>query len=850
MRIALFDGLLETHVASSLERSLLRRGHDVLNTGKIGHGFLFETDPQRLESLRLHVQNVLDFAPDVILVFRPASLPPALLKLIKSSGAHLAVWLSDDPVLWDLSYRPIINEYDTIWHCGSERVLRHYDEEFGRAVGVNVPFWTDEVAFPYVYGSNSPESDLMFLGNVHDEVRRRRYFDMAGMRSSIRIHGNVGLDFRNLGAGYLDSDAEVVDAASRARLALNVPQYFKDHKGLPTWFDGLDELGTFQYPSRVIQYAAMGLPILSVTPDSDDYRTFPEITCVPEFSAVDDAAARLLVEQDLEALSRATHERFYRHYSADSRALALESIVTDDSWRALSARERSEWFTRFVPEPVPVTHDADTVSPSITLRSQGTESQAETESPEPQRVVIAGVGWTRPASAASVAARALRRLGHDVHTVTPFTHPEAYLKDPSKEHHSFIRPEVLFESLGDFSALILVGTTYGVSASGRHHLSEHGTALIHHAVVQSANHPVTDKVLQRADAVSFTTRSTATTARSLGFGTVRHLPPLVDRDFVDLCEGESLRPVIRTVGTQRKGLSSYPDLIADLSDIGAETSFDDELSTDVRTLDDLRDLLANAVTVLSHDVSLPGTQADERFPFALATGSIVITPRIIGDASVGEPGVDHLCSRDRYELARKLIRLRDDRHRFDALREAARSAISTKHSAERQLQSLLDAGISHVRAACGNIAPSLVCSATLPKSGVLASQRFSTRRLKAHGRAIRLDVRRTTGEPTRSDAFVLEVALGTTAVLRAKLCRLPESSWITLMPDRARPWPDSIEVRLRLTSPVERRNWAHETGLRVEFSETPAAADRTDGRIMTSAPCYMLVDGDLIHGIE
>ena len=51
MRIALFDGLLETHVPESLARALTFRGHDVLDTGKVGHGFQFESDPSRLSMI-------------------------------------------------------------------------------------------------------------------------------------------------------------------------------------------------------------------------------------------------------------------------------------------------------------------------------------------------------------------------------------------------------------------------------------------------------------------------------------------------------------------------------------------------------------------------------------------------------------------------------------------------------------------------------------------------------------------------------------------------------------------------------------------------------------------------------
>src|SRR5699024_6926734 len=121
--IAFFDGLLETHVPDSLERAFIARGHTVYNTGKIGHGFLFESRPSQLQTIENYIDEVISFAPDFILVFRPASLPPTQLSRLKRSNAILATWMSDDPVLWDLSYRPIVDMYDIVLNCGAERVL-------------------------------------------------------------------------------------------------------------------------------------------------------------------------------------------------------------------------------------------------------------------------------------------------------------------------------------------------------------------------------------------------------------------------------------------------------------------------------------------------------------------------------------------------------------------------------------------------------------------------------------------------------------------------------------------------------------------------------------------------------
>ncbi|MCI7551501.1 MAG: glycosyltransferase [Arcanobacterium sp.] len=347
MRIAFFDGILESHVASSLQRSFERLGHSVLNTGKFGSGFEFRVERRFAAELRQIIETIEDFRPDWIIVFRPGSAPHQVLRALRGTGAHLATWFSDDPVLFNLSYGPVVDEYDIVMHCGRSPVLRFYESVFGRPTGVNIPFWTDHTAFPFVYGTNQPETTAMFLGNVHDRVRRARYFDLAKMTNSVRVHGAVATDYFNLSGGYLDTDEEVVDAGSRARIALNIPQFFKNHRGLSTWFPGLDELGFFEYPSRVIQYAAMGLPIVSIIPGFKQSRSFPEIIFSDSIADADAVISRLVRDEALDELSHATRERFDSSFSADSRALAMIDLFTRDSWSTLDADEREIWFTQF-----------------------------------------------------------------------------------------------------------------------------------------------------------------------------------------------------------------------------------------------------------------------------------------------------------------------------------------------------------------------------------------------------------------------------------------------------------------------------------------------------------------------
>lgn len=347
MRIALYDGILEQHVADSLERALLSRGHDVYSTGKITGGFQFKTGQSQLRDLEIEISDVIAFAPDWVFVFRPAALPYVLLDRLQRRGIRVAAWFSDDPVLFDLSYAPLLERYDLVLHCADERVLRFYEEQFGYPTGVNVPFWTDHEAFPRVWGYREPSSDVMFLGNVDDEIRRHRYFDLASLGADVTIYGRVGDDPHGLGGGYLDSDADVVDAGSRTRMAINIPQFFENHRGLRTWFPELGSLGFFEYPSRVVQYMAMGIPVATVVPGRPDFAAVPEMLVYADFEEASGGIRAAVEEADLTEISNRTAARFDRHFTAVSRVLMLEHLFESADWKTLDARERSLYFTRF-----------------------------------------------------------------------------------------------------------------------------------------------------------------------------------------------------------------------------------------------------------------------------------------------------------------------------------------------------------------------------------------------------------------------------------------------------------------------------------------------------------------------
>ena len=655
MRIAIFDGILETHVGSSLERAFVRRGHQVLNTGKVGQGFEFPTANSDVSHLHHAVSRVLEHDPDWVIVMRPASLPPRLLSRLRSGGAGLAVWLSDDPVLFHLSYAPLLESYDLVLHCGTADVLQHYEDFFGRPTGVNFPFWTDHDAFPYVWGSEAPESSAVFLGNVHDHVRRKRYFALGAMKTNVRIHGNVGTDYLGLSGGYLDSDAEVVNAGARAQVAINIPQFFKDHRGLPTWFPGLDQLGFFEYPSRVVQYIAMGLPVVSVIPGKPRFDSLPEMRVVEDMQEADETIAELL-EGDLTTLSQASERRFAKHFSADARVLAFESLIEDDSWRSLDAVERNIWFTQF--------DGGSIVSPKPVEPTQRVELS---ETMQLGRVLVLGTDVDRPTSRLSVTARALSRLGAQV-----------LLADGMDEQE-------LEECAQDVAGLVVCGAHLTESVPDSLPVSAW------RLVIDDTSHSASElaKLLASFDAVGVRDPKLYAVMSAAGHTRVVFCPPSVDGDFLDLLsEIDDVSPFVRTSASLDMDARFAPALNSDV--VGSMECAENYRELSGLGLEELARRSRARIGVVSFSGKPGDPIVEELTPFVAAAADVVIIPRVVPEALIAPYPAFALQVRERGELATKLKRLEDS----SSLRSMySRSALPDALQAELALRTLILAAL-------------------------------------------------------------------------------------------------------------------------------------------------------------
>lgn len=344
MHFVLFDEVLETHVVRSLASALRRRGHQVTTTGPIWQGHEFPHEEADVSRIGRALQECLADNPDVLFNFRAATLTASMLEQAQRSGLQTMVWLPDDPVLYQICYGKIVDSYDHVLHCGGEEILDFYEARHGRS-GVNFPFWTGLEEWPEVTRTPPRRHDLAFLGNCEGTVRSGRYGFVSSLPFRTQVFGRCSDDPFGISGGYLEGEAAVAMALADASAGLNVPQFFDTYQGSKYDFDELRELGTFQFPSRVIQYACLGLPIVSLQPGGHE-ETFPELVIGRDRRELIEAASQLLHDPgELQRVASATHDRFLRSFSADARAALLEDLASDPQrWAALSVAERSTAF--------------------------------------------------------------------------------------------------------------------------------------------------------------------------------------------------------------------------------------------------------------------------------------------------------------------------------------------------------------------------------------------------------------------------------------------------------------------------------------------------------------------------
>lgn len=510
MKIVLFDGIQEMHVVNSLRRALEKRGHSVLSTGKLTSGFEFIKSTEDYSAVERSIQRIELTSPDLIVVFRPSALPFHYLRRLRRTGTKIFAWFSDDPVLWNYTYKQATNEYDMILHCGNSEVLGFYEDKFGRPTGVNFPFWTDTQEFPYVYETDETDKEIVFFGNVSDSIRRQRYYDLARLNQPLRIYGKSDPDYFGIGAEYLDFRHETLAMARKAKISINIPQLFSVRKDDPSWFEGLDRLGSFEIPSRVIQCAAMGIPVISVDPFEATPSAFQSAFNVESIEECNTLIERIDSQTILSNASDAGFEEFLRYFTAASRAMALEDLIINDSWRSLGAIERSTWYRSFDAlghrqiDDFRFKHDRDIDSSftknraSVTLRTPDFQVARTNHC----HVTLVGERWQDSFSNASVFARAISTSNTEVSKFDLFRNGSQYkTEDPSGVFQALIDIEKFIDSSpSPEHAAVFVGSkfypTFGSAMNN-------SISVQFHLLEDAAPSQRTDRIVGLSEVVTF-----------------------------------------------------------------------------------------------------------------------------------------------------------------------------------------------------------------------------------------------------------------------------------------------------------------------------------------------------------
>lgn len=354
MRIHFIDTILESHVPDSLIESLRELGHTVETTGRIWHGSEFPKTSEDRARLRSVVDDVIRWRPDAVFVMRACALLPREVDRLRRRGITTVVWYSDDPVFFRKQGEPLAGHYDITLHTATERILAKYEEELGER-GLGMQFWTSQSAFPRLYDAARCDFDVLFIGNTHTPVRQWRYDWIAGLPLERAMYGLTNGDPAGIVEGVLDDDAELARACARGRFGLSVGQRFEDYEGTAFDFEGLAELGEFPLPSRIVQLAAVGVPIVHLVKFDEARRDlevmFPAVQVVgSDDELVSEVRSYLEDPASLSRLAEQTHAWFTQHYSAASRARFVhELLMHPGKFEGLSVRERAFAFLDYPP---------------------------------------------------------------------------------------------------------------------------------------------------------------------------------------------------------------------------------------------------------------------------------------------------------------------------------------------------------------------------------------------------------------------------------------------------------------------------------------------------------------------
>lgn len=407
MKIAFIDSIQEKEVCVSLKKRLEALGHDVkwFETSWTQHKLINKSDSKT-------VREIIRWKPDALLNFRVSNLGNEELAKLKKAGIYTLAWFSDDPVLYRHVYSKVFSSYSLVLHCGSLEVIDFYFKRHGFC-GVNFPFWASEDDFSFNENTNNIKRPI-FLGNCEGRIKEGRKKILKGI-PNIKILGRC--DEPTLNSDICTSISSIDDSLNEASIGINIPQDFKDYIGTKHYFSGLETLGKFEVPSRVVQYMAKGIPIFSF-PSAGIQKLIPEIIVDDCFSEVSGYTS-----EELKNRGRKLRERYLKDFSASSRAKFLIHLIENQIVSSTYSPGAAHTYFK-VYEHEPLTKIEDISEKVDFMESENFIKEKEKVLKElaekkitakkAYRIIHIGTGVNGSTDIVTSLKRGLEKLGHDV----------------------------------------------------------------------------------------------------------------------------------------------------------------------------------------------------------------------------------------------------------------------------------------------------------------------------------------------------------------------------------------------------------------------------------------------------
>ena len=259
MRWLLYGDVKSRHAVDALIGALERAGQEVAEIPATGRGFASSPIPRRWPNPR--AQSRPSCRLTCCLNLRPEQLTPDQIAGLRAKGVTTLVWLADDPLLFRVSYKHVAAAYDVTLH--SARGPMCWSSTSAGLMSAAIRFRSGPTTrtSPTATTPMAPTSrSASWATAIASDVRTattcwRACRGRPGSSGRCRRGPSTT---REINAGYLAVD-EMPSALRRFRVGISMAQTFVGVRDQFS-FKALERFGEYWFPSRLVLYAAVGIP--------------------------------------------------------------------------------------------------------------------------------------------------------------------------------------------------------------------------------------------------------------------------------------------------------------------------------------------------------------------------------------------------------------------------------------------------------------------------------------------------------------------------------------------------------------------------------------------------------------